>query len=174
MLVIHPYSRAQCIANIPDPVRSPKSSTVKRVVLCDLQISSGNVYHPEQPHAQFRFLFPIVFGIDMASDRFEVQLLTVGLAGARPNKKTLGLQMFVTRLKMTFFFFLFTPVQTPVTLCSGELWSILVVRLAHPVDLRSRLRHVSSAPSFANSTGCSRVVTHPGTNPARWCLTSVI
>ena len=74
------------------------------------------------------------------------------------------------------FFFFFTQVQTPVTLCSGELWSILVVRLAcaHSADLRSRLRHVSSAPSVAYSTGCSRVVTHPGTNPARRCLTSVI
>ena len=48
-----------------------------------------------------------------------------------------------------FFFccFFFTQVQTPVTLFSGELWSILVVRLAHSADLRSRLRHVSSAPS---------------------------
>ena len=64
--------------------------------------------------------------------------------------------------------------QTAVTLCSDELWSILVVRLAHSADLRSRLRHVSSAPSVAYSTGCSRVVTHPGTNPARRCLTSVI
>ena len=73
-----------------------------------------------------------------------------------------------------FFFFFFTQVQTPVTLCSGEWWSILVVRLAHSADLRSRLRHVSSAPSVAYSTGCSRVVTHPGTNPARRCLTSVI
>ena len=73
-----------------------------------------------------------------------------------------------------FFFFFFTQVQTPVTLCSGELWSILVVRPAHSADLRSRLRHVSSAPSVAYSTGCSRVVTHPGTNPARRCLTSVI
>ena len=54
------------------------------------------------------------------------------------------------------------------------LWSILVVRLAHSADLRSRLRHVSGAPSVAYSTGCSRVVTHPGTNPARRCLTSVI
>ena len=42
-----------------------------------------------------------------------------------------------------------------------------MVRLAHSADLRSRLRHVSSAPSVAYSTGCSRVVTHPGTNPAR-------
>ena len=41
--------------------------------------------------------------------------------------------------------------------------------LAHSADLRSRLRHVSSAPSVAYSTGCSRVVTHPGTNPARRC-----
>ena len=71
-----------------------------------------------------------------------------------------------------FFYFFFTQVQTPVTLCSGELWSILVVRPAHSADLRSRLRHVSSAPSVAYSTGCSWVVTHPGTNPARRCLTS--
>ena len=66
--------------------------------------------------------------------------------------------------------FFLTRVQTPVTLCSGEWWSILVVRLAHSADLRSRLRHVSSAPSVACSTGCFRVVTHPGTNPARRCL----
>ena len=64
--------------------------------------------------------------------------------------------------KYCFFFFFFTQVQTPVTLCSGELSSILVVRLAHSADLRSRLRHVSCAPSVAYSTGCSRVVTHPG------------
>ena len=49
-----------------------------------------------------------------------------------------------------------------------------MVRLAHSADLRSRLRYVSSAPSVAYTTGCSRVVTHPGTNPARRCLTSVI
>ena len=70
------------------------------------------------------------------------------------------------------FFYFFTQVQTPVTLCSGELWSILVVRLAHSADLRSRLRHESCEPSVAYSTGCSRVVTYPGTNPARRCLTS--
>ena len=46
------------------------------------------------------------------------------------------------------YIYIFTQVQTPVTLFSGELWSILVVRLAHSADLRSRLRHVSSAPSF--------------------------
>ena len=57
---------------------------------------------------------------------------------------------------LAFFFFFFTQVPTPVTLCSGELWSILVVRLAHSADLRSRLRHVSSAPSVSYSTGCSR------------------
>ena len=73
-----------------------------------------------------------------------------------------------------FFFFFFTQVQTPVPLCSGEWWSLLVVRLAHSADLRSCLRHVSSAPSVAYNTGCSRVVTHPGTNPAWQCLTSVI
>ena len=32
-------------------------------VLCDLYIFSGKVYHPEPPHAQSLFLFPIVFGI---------------------------------------------------------------------------------------------------------------
>ena len=46
------------------------------------------------------------------------------------------------------FSFFFTQVQTPVTLCSGEWWSILVVRPAHSLDMRSRLRHVSSAPSI--------------------------
>ena len=46
----------------------------------------------------------------------------------------------------------FTQVQTPVTLFSGELWSILVVRLAHSVDLKSRLRHVSSAPSGVDAS----------------------
>ena len=54
------------------------------------------------------------------------------------------------------FFFFFTQVQTPVTLLSGELWSILVVRQAHSADPRSWLRHVSSAPSVAYSTGCSQ------------------
>ena len=38
----------------------------------------------------------------------------------------------------------FTRVQTPVTL-NGELWSILVVRLAHSANLRSRFGHVSAA-----------------------------
>ena len=33
-------------------------------VLCDLQIFSGKVYHPEPPHAQYLFLFPIVFGVN--------------------------------------------------------------------------------------------------------------
>ena len=31
-------------------------------VLCDLQIFSGKVYHPDPPLAQSPFLFPIVFG----------------------------------------------------------------------------------------------------------------
>ena len=70
----------------------------------------------------------------------------------------------------SYYCYFFMQVQTPVTLCSGEWWSILVVRLAHSADLRSRLRHVSSAPSVAYHTGCSRVVTHPGTNPALRCL----
>ena len=51
------------------------------------------------------------------------------------------------------FFFFFTQVQTPVTLCSGEWWSILVVRLAHSADPRSRLRHVSCAPSCQQHVG---------------------
>ena len=41
----------------------------------------------------------------------------------------------------------FLKFQTPVTPCSGELWSILVLRQEHSADLRSRLRHVSSAPT---------------------------
>ena len=32
---------------------------------CDLQIFSGCVCHLEQPHAQFPFLFPIVFSINI-------------------------------------------------------------------------------------------------------------
>ena len=39
----------------------------------------------------------------------------------------------------TNFFFSFNQVQTPVTLCSSELRSILVVRLAHSADLWSWL-----------------------------------
>ena len=35
--------------------------------------------------------------------------------------------------------FFFTQVQTPVTLWGGELWSILVVRIAHSAYLRSAL-----------------------------------
>ena len=34
-------------------------------VLCDLSIFSGKVYHPEPPHAQSLFLFPILFGINL-------------------------------------------------------------------------------------------------------------
>ena len=34
-------------------------------MLCDLEIFSGKVYHPEPPHAQSLFLFPIVFGINL-------------------------------------------------------------------------------------------------------------
>ena len=49
-----------------------------------------------------------------------------------------------------------------------------MVRLAHSADLRSRLRHVSSAASIACSMRCSRVVTHPGTNPARRCLMRLV
>ena len=36
-------------------------------MLCDVQISSGNVYHLEQPHAKSFFHFPIVFGINLIS-----------------------------------------------------------------------------------------------------------
>ena len=80
------------------------------------------------------------------------------------------------RCSRLFFFFFFFLLKSRLQshFFSGELWSILVVRLAHSADLRSRLRHVSSAPCVAYSTGCSRVITHPGTNPARRCLTSVI
>ena len=34
-------------------------------MLCDLQIFLGKVSHPEPPHAQSLFLFPIVFGINL-------------------------------------------------------------------------------------------------------------
>ena len=34
-------------------------------MICDLWIFSGKVYHPESPHAQSLFLFPIVFGINL-------------------------------------------------------------------------------------------------------------
>ena len=34
-------------------------------MLCDLSIFSGKVYHPEPPHAQSLFLFPIVLGINL-------------------------------------------------------------------------------------------------------------
>ena len=34
-------------------------------MLCDLWIFSGEVYHPEPPHAQSLFLFPIVFGVNL-------------------------------------------------------------------------------------------------------------
>ena len=58
--------------------------------------------------------------------------------------------------QMFFFFFFFTQVQTPVTLCSGELWSILVVRLAHSADLRSWLRHEcpSRESNLVNNCKC--------------------
>ena len=49
------------------------------------------------------------------------------------------------------------------SLCSGELWSILVVRPVHSADVRSQLCHVFDAPYVAYSTGCSRVVTDPAT-----------
>ena len=66
-------------------------------------------------------------------------------------------------------FFFLLRFQTPVTLCSDDLWTILVVRLAHSADLRSRLRRVFDAPCVAYSTGCSRVITHPGIKPVRRC-----
>ena len=60
-------------------------------------------------------------------------------------------------------FFFFTQVQGPVILFSGELWSILVVRPAHSADLRSRLRHVSSAPEC-----CLQHGVFPGGHPSRY------
>ena len=43
-----------------------KSFVQFRGLICALrsEISSGKVYHPEPPHAQSLFLFPIVFGIN--------------------------------------------------------------------------------------------------------------
>ena len=90
----------------------------------------------------------------------------------QPARATLQLSL-NTRKSFGVVFFLLK-FQTPVTLCSGELWSILVVRVANSADQRSLPRHVSSEQSVAYSTGCSRLVTQPGTNPARRCLTSVI
>ena len=81
------------------------------------------------------------------------------------------------RKSKTYQIFFLLKFQNPVKLSIGELWGILVLRLAHCANLRSRLRHVSSAPSVAYSTGCSQVVTHQGTslhNHARWCLTSEV
>ena len=62
-----------------------------------------------------------------------------------------------------FFFFFLLKFQTPVTLCSGVEWSIVGVRLAHSADLRSRLRHVFSAPSVACSEGL-----FPGGHPSMY------
>ena len=58
------------------------------------------------------------------------------------NQRSAFSHHFLTFDLMIFFFF--TQVQTPVTLY-GELWSILVVRLAHSANLRSRFGHVSAA-----------------------------
>ena len=61
------------------------------------------------------------------------------------NQRSAFSHHFLTFDLMIFFFiFFFTQVQTPVTLY-GELWSILVVRLAHSANLRSRFDHVSAA-----------------------------
>ena len=51
-------------------------------MLCDLQIFSGKVYHPEPPHAQSLFLFPIVFGINLSLT--ECTSRTMGSASALP------------------------------------------------------------------------------------------
>ena len=56
-----PYLRNLQIAKHKSGRRS--FSLADWFVLCDLSIFSGNVYHPEPPHAQSLFLFPIVFGI---------------------------------------------------------------------------------------------------------------
>ena len=61
----------------------------------------------------------------------------------------------ITNLFIFEFFFHFLNFYScsGLTLCNGELWSILVVRLAHSADLRSWLRHVSGEPSVAYSRG---------------------
>ena len=70
------------------------------------------------------------------------KLLTRKNKGKKTIAHFLRLSQVKTQNYYYYYFFFFTQVQTPVTLCSGELWSILVVRLAHSADLRSRLRHV--------------------------------
>ena len=59
------------------------------------------------------------------------------------------LQFSFCKTSLLVFFFFSSPDTSAVTLCGGELWIILLVRLAHSADLRSRLRLVSSAPSVA-------------------------
>ena len=46
-------------------IRKAFGSSADWFVFCDLYIFSGKVYHPELPHAQSLFLFPIVFGINL-------------------------------------------------------------------------------------------------------------
>ena len=82
-----------------------------------------------------------------------LQMLVTG-ASINHSFRSNTVQITVQWPVLFFIHFFFTQVQTPVTLSSGELWSILVVRLAHSADLKSRLRHVSGAPSVAYSTGC--------------------
>ena len=42
--------------------KSVRNESFPDMCFCDLKIFSGKVYHPEPPHAQSIFLFPIVFG----------------------------------------------------------------------------------------------------------------
>ena len=63
-------------------------------MLCDLQIFSGKVYHPEPPHAQSLFLFPIVFGINLIHFFDGKNNVVQGRIGSF----VLGLQSLVARL----------------------------------------------------------------------------
>ena len=62
-------------------------------VLCDLQMFSGEVYHPKPPHAQSLFLFPIVFGINIyrnsgcSADSFcDVCVVVVSAGGGEASR----------------------------------------------------------------------------------------
>ena len=50
----------------------------------------------------------------------------------------------------------FTQVQTPVTLCGGELWSILVVRLAHVRAFVMWWCHLTIMQGHVSDSKCSR------------------
>ena len=111
----------------------------------------GQTYHTEHKCQEFASIIGETMSDDLVEALGSCRDMSALMDGSTDSSVTEKEPFYV----YVFFFFFFTQVQTPVTLFSGELSSILVVRLAHSADLRSRLRHVSSAPSVAYSTGCS-------------------